>query len=60
MTKSLKKLLNEEKIPCEIRDSLLVAANGDDVLWCEILGTSEHGKISKNSAKAVYITGDLK
>lgn len=60
VTKSLKKLLNEEKIPCEIRDSLLVVANGDDVLWCEILGASEHGKISKNSAKAVYITGDLK
>lgn len=46
VTKTLKKLFNELKIPAEKRSSLLVVANCSDVLWVEGIGTSEKGKVS--------------
>ena len=39
-TKTLKKLFTELKIPVSQRDSLLVIANGNNVLWVESVGVS--------------------
>ena len=43
ITKSLRKVLNEQKIPSEIRDSLLVIAKDSIILWCEGIGYSAQG-----------------
>ncbi len=41
VTKSLKKLFNEMKIPAERRNSLLLLADGSEILWIEGLGACE-------------------
>lgn len=50
VTKSLRKALNEKKIPGEERDSLLLLCQGAVVLWCEGLGFSEQGEALRKSA----------
>ena len=42
--KPLRRALNEQKIPAELRDDLLVLCDGDTVLWCEGLGLSKQGE----------------
>lgn len=44
VTKTLKKLMNELKIPRELRDGLTVIANGSTVLWLEGCGVSAQAK----------------
>ena len=44
MTKTVKKLLNELKIPRELRDTVLLVADGSTVLWIEGIGTSAQAK----------------
>lgn len=44
VTKSLKKLFNELKIPEEKRNSILVLASGSSVLWIEGIGVSENAR----------------
>ena len=44
VTKTVKKLLNELKIPRELRDTILLVANGSTVLWIEGVGTSAQAK----------------
>lgn len=44
VTKPLRKVLNEMKIPSEQRDDLLVLAVDNKILWCENIGVSEDGK----------------
>lgn len=58
VSKSLKKLLNELKIPSEKRSCLKVVANDNVVLWLEGFGTSKHGRVNKNCDRAVKIMGD--
>lgn len=41
INKSLRKLMNELKIPSEKRDALLLLADGNEVLWCEEIGVSK-------------------
>lgn len=43
VTKTLKKFFNELKIPEERRDSVIVLADGSDILWAEGIGFSERG-----------------
>lgn len=43
VTKPLRKVLNEQKIPAEMRDKLLVLAKGSTVMWCECIGVSLEG-----------------
>ena len=40
ITKTIKKYLNELKIPEENRDSIILAASGSEVLWIEGVGSS--------------------
>lgn len=47
VTKTLKKLFNELKIPRERRDSLLLVARGGEVLWIEGVGTSKAARVSE-------------
>lgn len=42
--KPLRRALNEQKIPAELRDELLVLCDGSTVLWCEGLGLSKQGE----------------
>lgn len=44
VTKSLKKLMNELRIPREKRDTIPVVANGSTVLWIKGIGTSAQAK----------------
>lgn len=43
VTKPLRKVMNEMKIPSELRDSLIVLAVDSTVLWCEQIGFSQQG-----------------
>ncbi len=58
VTKPLRKVLNEQKIPSELRDSLIVLAVGSTVMWCEYVGASKSGKfIDKNKSLQIKIKG---
>lgn len=59
VTKSLKKLLNELKIPAEKRSSLLLVADGSTVLWLEGVGVSEQGRTYRHSTGAYIINRGL-
>lgn len=54
VTKPLRKVMNELKIPDELRDSLIVLAIGSTVLWCEQIGYSAQGK-PKSSNEVLQI-----
>lgn len=56
VTKTLKKFLNELKIPEEKRDSIIVLADGSDILWMEGIGFSESG----NELKKIGININVK
>lgn len=58
VTKSLKKLFNELKIPAEKRSSLLVVANNSDVLFVEGIGVSEKAKVTESEKGAYIFMGD--
>lgn len=58
VTKSLKKLFNELKIPDEKRDSLVLLANGSEVLWIEGIGFSSECKSVKTSDNILIISVD--
>ena len=55
VTKTLKKLLNEMKIPRELRDHLIVIAQGSTVLWLQGVGTSKQAQIGCDDADEVYL-----
>lgn len=55
-TKTVKKLLNEAKIPAEKRNSLIAIQSGDELVWFEGFGVSEHASAGKNTTNAVLIT----
>ncbi|MBQ4105633.1 MAG: tRNA lysidine(34) synthetase TilS [Clostridia bacterium] len=55
VTKPLRKLQNELKIPAEKRDESLVIALDNTILWAEDIGVSKQGMIKKDSKKAIYI-----
>lgn len=55
VTKPLRKVLNEMKIPSELRDKILILSIDSTVLWCENIGVSLQGKCNDNSNKALKI-----
>ena len=54
VTKPLRKVMNELKIPSEQRDKLVVLAVDNVILWCEGVGVSEQGN-AYNSENALKI-----
>ncbi|MBQ4569239.1 MAG: tRNA lysidine(34) synthetase TilS [Ruminococcus sp.] len=55
ITKPLRKLQNELKIPAELRNTALVAALGSTVLWAEHIGVSAQGAVSADTAQGIFI-----
>lgn len=54
VTKTLKKLFNELKIPAELRRHIKVAANGSEILWIEGIGVSKQARDAFDKNKAFY------
>lgn len=55
VTKTLKKLFNELKIPKEKRNEILVVANKSEVLWIQGIGTSKTAAITDNIKSGIKI-----
>lgn len=55
VTKSLKKLFNELKIPEEKRDTLMLLASGSEVLWIEGAGAAENALAYDNNGFIIKI-----
>ena len=57
--KTVLKLMNELKIPQELRDVIPVAADDNGVLWIYGVGVAERAMINKNTKKAIeFITNN--
>jgi tRNA(Ile)-lysidine synthase len=54
-TKTLKKFFNEKKVPIEVREKLLILADGKRVLWIENLGISELVKVDSKTREAYQL-----
>ncbi|HBM98248.1 MAG TPA: tRNA lysidine(34) synthetase TilS [Ruminococcus sp.] len=59
VTKPLRKVLNEMKIPSEQRDNLLVLAIYNTILWCENIGVSEDGKNDSDKELNIKIESEV-
>ena len=59
-TKSLKKLMNEMKIPNELRDVIPVAADDDGVVWIYGIGVAERAAVDKNTKNAIEFIANNK
>ncbi len=58
VTKSLKKLFNEMKIPVEERNKLAVLRDGEDVIWVEGVGVNSFYTPEENCKKIFVIKKD--
>jgi len=56
ITKSLKKLFNESKIPTEKRNSIIILGNEDEIFWIEGFGSSEKVAVTADTKKIMEIT----
>ncbi len=56
VTKSVKKLFIELRIPREQRDSIIMLADGSDILWIEGIGVSERASVKDNSQNIVLVS----
>lgn len=56
VTKSVKKLFNELKIPQEQRDKIILLADGSEILWIEGIGASERSSVKNNTENIVFIS----
>ena len=55
VTKSLKKFLNEKKVPLEERDNLVSLSFENVVVWLENFGVSEKFKVNENTKKVMIL-----
>ena len=55
-TKSLKKFLIDEKVLSEKRDSLLLLAQENEVLWLEGFGASQRAGVTKNTERVLTVS----
>ena len=56
VTKTLKKLFNEDAVPPEKRNTVPVIADDNGVVWVKGYGTSEKYRVDKNTESALIIT----
>lgn len=54
-TKSLKKLMNEYRVPTELRDTLPVLADDSGVIWIFGIGVAQRCAVTKNSRDIMII-----
>lgn len=55
VTKSLKKLFNEAKIPVSARKRLLILADSEGIVWIEGFGVCERCKINEKTEKSIML-----
>lgn len=55
ISKSLKKLFNEKKIPIEKRNTIAVLHDGDDVVWVEDIGVNSMYIPDENTQKIITV-----
>ncbi len=55
ITKPLRKLMSELKIPAEKRDDMILLADGNNILWAEKIGVSEMCSIKSTTQKVLII-----
>lgn len=55
ITKSLKKLYNEAKIPLEKRNSIVILADENDIYWIEDFGASDIVSVSETTKKVLQL-----
>ena len=55
ISKTIKKLFCEMKIPAEQRDSILLLANGNDILWIEGIGAAQDHSVSSKTRQVMLI-----
>lgn len=61
VTKTLKSLFNEKKIPVSLRRRIAILADSEGIVWLEGFGVSERCSVSNDTDRAVEFTriGDL-
>lgn len=59
-SKTVKKLLNEAKIPPDERNSIIAMQSGNKLVWLEGFGVSEFAAADKKTVNAVLLTVDKK
>ena len=55
LTKPLRKLMSEMKIPAEKRDSAILLADENNILWAEEIGVSEQCSVKNTTQKVLII-----
>ena len=55
ITKPLRKLMTEQKIPSEQRDSLVLLADDSEIIWAEHLGVSELYRVTPQTHSVLCI-----
>ena len=58
VTKCVKKLFIEMKIPREERDGIIMLADGSEILWIEGIGVSEKSSVKGNSENIAVISSE--
>lgn len=58
VTKSLKKLFNEENIPIELRDKIPVICDGNGVVWVYGFGVTKRCCVTKTSVNIISVRGE--
>ena len=55
VTKSLKKLFTEDKVPLKLRDRLAVLTDGENLIWLENYGTNKAFRVTKDTKRILVI-----
>ena len=55
VTKTLKKLFTEDKIPLKLRDRLTVLTDGENVIWLENYGTNKAYRVKADTKRILVI-----
>lgn len=55
VTKTLKKLFTEDKIPLKLRDSLAVLTDGENVIWLENYGTNKAWRVNADTKRVLVL-----
>jgi tRNA(Ile)-lysidine synthase len=58
VTKTVKKLFTEMKVPKEQRDSIVMLADGNEIMWIEGTGASEKYKVNAGTSRVLVILTD--
>lgn len=59
VTKTLKKLFGEMKIPAAIRDDMVVLQSGGEIVYVEGAGVSEKYKVTENTGSVLQISVEI-